>query len=138
MKNKIETLWDKLRPIVKSDLTNTEISLDEAHYRLDDLGAIIKKSEFGLKTEFGWNIDHIFPISKGGDNNIENLEALHWKNNEAKGDSFPTFDYTTSAKKPITKAENESKPRVRLTFSTDTLGSLSKLYPQILSTASMA
>ncbi|HEX7868577.1 MAG TPA: HNH endonuclease [Chryseobacterium sp.] len=133
MQNKIiDILWEKLRPIVKSELTNTKISLDAAEYRLDDLGAIIKKSEFGLKTKLGWNIDHTFPISKGGDDNIENLEALHWENNEAKKDSFPTFAYTTAAKKPIIKAENECKPRVRLTFSTHTLNSLSKLYPQIL------
>ncbi len=131
MKNKIDILWDKLRPIVKSKLTDTEITLNESDYRLDDLGAIIKKTEFGEKTEFGWNIDHRLPVSKGGDNNIENLDALHWHNNEAKGNSFPTFSYTTAAKKPLIKPENESKLRIRLSFSESTLQSLSNLYPHI-------
>jgi 5-methylcytosine-specific restriction endonuclease McrA len=131
VQNRIDILWDKLRPIIKSKSTDTEISLDESEFRLDDCGAIVRKSEFGQKTDFGWNIDHILPISKGGDDKIENLDALHWRNNEAKGNSFPTFSYTTAAKKPLIKAENETKLRVRLTFSKTTLDSLAGLYPDI-------
>lgn len=106
--------------------------LDPNEYRLDDLGAIVKWSEYGNKTEFGWSIDHIYPISKGGDNNIKNLQILHWRNNELKADDFPTFGWDTSFKKESETISNISKLRPKLTFKASFVESLSDLYPNIL------
>ena len=36
----------------------------------------------------GWNIDHITPQSKGGSDNIRNLQALQTHTNKSKGNSL--------------------------------------------------
>jgi 5-methylcytosine-specific restriction endonuclease McrA len=38
-------------------------------------------------SEFAWNIDHITPISKGGTNDIWNLQAVHVTCNRTKSDN---------------------------------------------------
>ena len=57
----------------------------------DIAGRVISFDEFGALTEFGWNIDHIKPISKGGTDVIENILPMHWKTNQEKKDDFPEF-----------------------------------------------
>lgn len=37
---------------------------------------------------FGWNIDHILPTSKGGTDDNNNLEIMHFKNNQMKSDKI--------------------------------------------------
>jgi hypothetical protein len=70
MTDKPETLWESQREVGEVALLqskfDSKIKLDPDEYRLDDLGAIIKKSEQGKNSEFGWTVDHIFPLSKGG------------------------------------------------------------------------
>jgi hypothetical protein len=36
-------------------------------------------------------VDHVFPVSAGGTDALENLRAAHWGCNEAKGDRLPTI-----------------------------------------------
>lgn len=50
----------------------------------------------GKNNPFGWVIDHILPMSLGGDDNLLNLRALHYKNNLGKADDYPS--YTASVK----------------------------------------
>ena len=54
--------------------------------RKDSCGAWMRKSDYGEQTDFGWNVDHIVPVSKGGTDYIENLVPLQWENNIAKSD----------------------------------------------------
>ncbi|MEY5049181.1 MAG: hypothetical protein RLZZ175_2540 [Bacteroidota bacterium] len=136
MKEKINTLWENLREVNNIKLLQSKykspINLDPDEYRIDDLGAIIKKSEYGNQTEFGWTIDHMFPLSKGGDDNIRNLQLLHWKNNELKGDDFPTFSWDTSINLDGDRITNDSKLRIRATFTGSFVDSLSDIYPNIM------
>lgn len=68
---------------------------DSSKFRKDLCNALIKWDSYGDTTEnrFGWEIDHIKPVSRGGVDDISNLQALHWKNNRKKSDNFPASDY---------------------------------------------
>jgi hypothetical protein len=63
--------------------------------RKDNCNAWIKFNSYGDTTEngFGWKIDHIKPIAKGGVDDLNNLQPLQWQNNRKKSDNFPASDY---------------------------------------------
>lgn len=61
-------------------------------YRKDACGAWIAWNKYGKQDNiFGWEIDHIFPVEKGGDDNSTNLWAMQHQNNASKSDDYPTF-----------------------------------------------
>jgi len=43
------------------------------------------------QSKFGWEIDHIRPVSKGGSDRLDNLQPLYWENNRRKGDTYPWY-----------------------------------------------
>lgn len=51
-------------------------------YRKDPYGNIIHYNSYGNRNDKrGWEIDHIKPKSRGGSDDIINLQALNWYNN---------------------------------------------------------
>ena len=79
----IEQVWNKGRIIS---------GYDENLVRKDCCGAWIVRDRYGDRNDdFGWEIDHVYPESKGGDDNIENLRPMQWKNNESKNDDYPSY-----------------------------------------------
>lgn len=67
-------------------------------YRKDACGAWIKYSDYCNRTSsFGWEIDHIKPLSMLGGylndkkDHIDNLRPLNWLNKLSKGDDYPNY-----------------------------------------------
>ena len=85
----LNEIWEKAEIVNKK-------SKDE--WRKDYAGAWIRKSSYGKESDYGWEVDHAKPTSKGGSDNLSNLVPLHWKNNRAKGDDYPSFTTSISSK----------------------------------------
>jgi hypothetical protein len=84
----IEAVWAKGMPIV---------GFDPGQYRKDKCGAWMQRNLYGSTSQFGWEIDHIRPVSAGGGDALSNLEPLQWQNNRGKGDDYPQWSCSISA-----------------------------------------
>lgn len=49
-------------------------------YKKDSFGSIMFYDDYGIESENGWVIDFIVPIEKGGKDELENLQPVHWRN----------------------------------------------------------
>ena len=59
---------------------------DGNEWRMDDYGCRIRFSDYGdRESDFGWEIDHIVPLARGGLDIDSNLRALYWAVNASRG-----------------------------------------------------
>jgi len=59
--------------------------LEESSDRIDSNGRVICWAEYGKTTAYGWEIDHVTPLTFGGLDVCENLRARHWLGNRGTG-----------------------------------------------------
>lgn len=75
----IEDAWER---------TATIRGRDPNTWRRDEAGNVIRHGSYGTTGEYGWELDHRNPVSRGGTDHGRNLRALHWEENRAKGDKY--------------------------------------------------
>ena len=76
----IQKVWEKGIPVFGKDLQV---------WRKDNCGTLIKRDQHNKSdSSFGWEIDHIIPVTIGGDDQLFNLQPLHWENNRQKGNEW--------------------------------------------------
>lgn len=61
---------------------------DPELYRKDIYGNTMFKPSYGQSGGMGWNVDHAKPQSKGGTNNISNLQPMNTVANTKKGNKY--------------------------------------------------
>lgn len=67
----MKRVWGKALPLLNDDPNRV---------RKDKCGAWIVFDEYGNRnSQFGWEIDHIIPISKGGTDEIETFSPYNGK-----------------------------------------------------------
>jgi len=72
----IQQVWEKAT-IVSGN--------DQNIFRKDQCGAWIARQQYGnRKSSYGWEIDHIKPVSESGSDELSNLRPLQWENNLSK------------------------------------------------------
>ena len=62
---------------------------DSVLYRRDKAGNIIYKPSYGKNSDMGWEVDHKKPASKGGKDNLGNLQPLQSDENKEKSNEYP-------------------------------------------------
>lgn len=71
----LRSIWEKASIIS---------GMDPKFYRKDRFGFLMYKPSYGKTSAMGWEVDHVKPKSKGGNDNLSNLQPLFWWCNRSK------------------------------------------------------
>ncbi|WP_157863031.1 HNH endonuclease signature motif containing protein [Desulfofarcimen acetoxidans] len=72
---------------------------NQSEFRKDRCGALMRFADYdNVNSIFGWEIDHEKPVARGGTDDLDNLQPLHWRNNRGKSDSWPDWNCSHPAR----------------------------------------
>ncbi len=84
-----DDVWEKGRIVDK---------VDPKVFRQDYAGAWIRYEDYGNRdSQYGWEIDHIKPLSLNGPDILDNCFPVQWQNNVNKGDDYPRWATAVTA-----------------------------------------
>lgn len=93
-------------------------------YRKDSCGAWMAYTKYGdITNPYGWEIDHVYPQSLGGQNHYGNLRPMNWQNNRSKGNDYPSYQSMVKA-----DGNKNVKNEDFFTVNTDTRNIIKELY----------
>jgi len=79
-KRDIDKAWEKGTPVRGK---NPDV------WWKDPYGNLIRKPSYGTQGEYGWELDHRKPRSRGGSDSRRNIQPVHWQENRKKSDQYP-------------------------------------------------
>lgn len=125
--NNLDLIWEKAIIVP---------GYDPHKFRKDSCGAWIVKDKYNDRdSDFGWEVDHIYPQAKlkekgATDNEIDtldNLRPLNWHNNLSKGTDYPIYSANVTAE-GNTNTVKEDKYEINK----DTQETIKKIYSKYL------
>jgi len=97
----VEAVWQKARTMGVHETL-----------RVDAWGWTIVRSDYGnIRSRYGWEIDHIIPISQGGGDELTNLQPLQWENNRRKDEMMEGVLGSNRAQVQVRQPRTSKSPR---------------------------
>lgn len=90
---------------------------DKQKVRLDACNAFMIYDDYDKQGLYGWQIDHVCPVSMLEElgyteteiDNEQNLRAMHWRNNLSKSDDYPSYTAVVTSDGDRNVEREESK-----------------------------
>jgi hypothetical protein len=57
----------------------------------------MQKNKYGTQDSMGWENSHVYPLARGGDDELINLIPMQWQNNRNKSNSYPSYQCSVKA-----------------------------------------
>jgi 5-methylcytosine-specific restriction endonuclease McrA len=74
----LTAIWNKGQAVAGNDANV---------FRKDIYGSWMRWNQYGMTSQYGWEVDHIIPLAQRGSEALSNLQPLQWENNRRKGDN---------------------------------------------------